>query len=301
VRNVADLTDVLLEATIAGSWSRAGILARRAIGPWPEPPRIDGATVVVTGASSGIGRAAAGQLAALGAEVVLVGRDRARLAEAADASGGEAIVADLVERAQLDELVRRLSERKRIDGVVHNAGALFPERRTDPDGVELTVATHVLAPFRLARALKPRLAGAVSVVVSSGGMYTARLEMDQLEMPPGAYRGAVAYARAKRAQVVLAGEWARRGWFRSYSMHPGWVATPGVSAGLPRFSRLGPALRTPDEGADTITWLVACGLGPEPPAEGFYFDRRRRGEHYRPGTAAGDSAATLWDWCEARA
>jgi NAD(P)-dependent dehydrogenase (short-subunit alcohol dehydrogenase family) len=123
-------------------------------------------------------------------------------------------------------------------------------------------------------------------------------------MGPEGYRGAVAYARAKRAQVVLAHEWARRhgtSGVRSYSMHPGWVATPGLDSGLPGFARLGPLLRTPEEGADTIVWLVANALAETPPAEGFWLDRRPRGEHYRPGTGAGpDDGARLWEWCEAR-
>ena len=81
-----------------------------------------------------------------------------------------------------------------------------------------------------------------------------------METDPAGYRGAVAYARAKRAQVVLSHEWARR-WasegLASYAVHPGWVATPGLATGLPTFAKLGPLLRTPAQGADTIAWLAA--------------------------------------------
>jgi dehydrogenase/reductase SDR family member 12 len=302
---LARAVDAALEVTIAGSFSRLGYVTRRAVAGWGEPPRIEGRTVIVTGASSGIGRAAAGQLGRLGARVLLVGRDPGRLAAAAEESGGEAFACDLVERDQLDRLVGQFDRLGEIDGVVHCAGALFPERKQAPDGTEMTAATHVLAPFRLTERLRPRLANGVSVIVSSGGMYAEEFDLAGLEMGADGYRGAVAYARAKRAQVALAREWSRRYRLRSCSMHPGWAATPGVETGLPRFARLGPVLRTPAQGADTITWLVAEALGSDLPAEGFYLDRRRRGEYYRPGTRhrpeqeRADGEA-LWEWCLAR-
>ena len=119
-------------------------------------------------------------------------------------------------------------------------------------------------------------------------MYTQRFDPDQIEAGPHRYRGAVAYGKAKRAQVVLSHEWARR-WARhglaSYAVHPGWVATPGLAAGLPTFAKLGPLLRTPAQGADTVAWLAAD----EPrrtmasaPVDGLWHDRHRRGEYYLP-------------------
>ena len=150
-----------------------------------------------------------------------------------------------------------------VDVVVHAAGALFPNYRRAPDGSELTVATAVLAPFRLTLLLAPllRRSGAANIVtLSSGGMYTERFDLEDLEMSPESYRGTTAYARAKRAQVVLSHEWARR-WgadgVASYASHPGWVDTPGLASGLPSFAKLGPLLRTPAEGADTVVWLAA--------------------------------------------
>ena len=99
------------------------------------------------------------------------------------------------------------------------------------DGTELTVATAVLAPYRLTWLLAPALQApgdATIVTVSSGGMYSQRFDLDHLEMGPDTYRGTTAYARAKRAQVVLSHAWARR-WgvdgVASYAMHPGWVDT----------------------------------------------------------------------------
>jgi dehydrogenase/reductase SDR family member 12 len=187
------------------------------------------------------------------------------------------------------------------------------------DGFELTVATHVLGPFRLTWDLAPHLhrAGRSTIVtVSSGGMYTERFDLDRLEMDPAHYDGVRAYARAKRAQVVLAHEWSRRWSARgvtSYAMHPGWVDTPGLASGLPSFTLLGPLLRRPEEGADTAVWL-ATGAARSPGTpngaarksveDGFWHDRRLRGEYYLPWTRPGDGldeqGRQLWDWCATR-
>ena len=105
--------------------------------------------------------------------------------------------------------------------------------------MELTVATQVLGPYVLTAKLAPllwRKPGATIVTVSSGGMYTQRFDLDRLEMGPTDYDGVVAYARAKRAQLVLAEAWARGfapAGVSSFAMHPGWVDTPGLEAGLP--------------------------------------------------------------------
>ena len=178
---------------------------------------------------------------------------------------------------------------------MHAAGALFPTYRCAPDGSELTLATAVLAPFRLTGLLGPllRRSGDANIVtVSSGGMYTERFDLGRLEMPADAYRGTTAYARAKRAQVVLSHEWARR-WgadgVASYAAHPGWVDTPGLASGLPSFAKLGPLLRTRLRERTRWSWLAAGEArrhDPAPPlTEGFFHDRHRRGEHHLPWTA----------------
>ncbi len=130
------------------------------------------------------------------------------------------------------------------------------------------------------------------ILVSSGGMYTQRLDVDDPESAH-AYRGSVAYAKAKRAQVVLAEEWGERWRSRGivvHAMHPGWAATPGVHASLPTFEKvMGPLLRTADEGADTIVWLVASDE-PARSTGGFWHDRRARSPYRVPRTreAPGD-------------
>ena len=131
---------------------------------------------------------------------------------------------------------------------MHNAGALTPTYQTTAEGVERTLATQVFGPYLLTAALAPLLfssaAGSADgssapptiVTMSSGGMYSQRFDLGTLETGPDGYDGVVAYARAKRAQLVLADAWADRfapAPVASYAMHPGWVDTPGLAEGLP--------------------------------------------------------------------
>ena len=318
--------DALLELSIGGGFSRLGFVVRQRVESWSDPDRLDGKVMIVTGASSGIGQAAAVQLSALGAEVWLVARNAERLraaktmAEAAGNSGPvHTAVVDVVNAAAVSAFVQEVSSsHDEVHALIHNAGALFPEYGLSDDGTgsltERTLATHVLAPFRLSFLLAPlllRAEQAVITTVTSGGMYTQRFEPDSLEVRSEGYRGAVAYAKAKRAQVVLSHEWARR-WggegVASYAVHPGWVDTPGLASGLPSFSKLGPLLRTPAQGADTVTWLAAD----EPrrtwasaPIDGLWHDRHLRGENYLPTTRRSPSqripdGLALWGFCADR-
>ncbi len=218
---LSDLVDAALEASIVGSFSRAGYAARSRLEHWEAPGTLAGRVAIVTGASSGIGREAALELARLGATVWMVGRDTRRTEDAAHqarALGAGAVVEPVVLDVTDPQAVRSFAARvtaahERLDVLVHAAGALYPTYRSAPDGAELTVATAVLAPFQLTWLLGPllRRSGQANIVtVSSGGMYTQRFDLDCLEMPPDQFQGTTAYARAKRAQVVLSHEWARR-------------------------------------------------------------------------------------------
>lgn len=317
---LATVLDALLETTVAGSFSRIGYLVRRAVEGWDDPPRVDGKVVVVTGASSGIGRATALALGHLGAHVWVVGRDPGRteaVALAIRSWGGHAEVGlvDMADGSSVYAFVERFgSTHDRLDALVHCAGALLRDYTVSGDGIEMTVATHVLGPYRLTwqlASLLQRAPGSTIVTVSSGGMYAERFDLGRLEMPRERYDGVRAYARAKRAQVVLAHEWSRR-WgplgVASYAMHPGWVDTPGLASGLP-FFRLGPLLRTPEEGADTAVWLAAGAarpVAPGPPTagDGFWHDRHRRGEYRlpwtRPKVGQDEQGPKLWAWCATR-
>ena len=217
--------------------------------------------------------------------------------------------ADLSDLAAVRKLAGRVAEEHdRLDILVHNAGALSRDYHRTGDGLELTTAVHVVAPFLLTHALLGQLLRADAprvVTMSSGGMYTQRLDVAALDPAADAYDGVKAYARTKRAQVELTRLWAQRyggSGIRFVTTHPGWVATPGIETSLPGFARvMGPILRTAAEGADTAVWL-ATSPSTRLTAGRFWHDRRLRAEHRVPWThAPPGEAARLWDWCATRA
>lgn len=312
------VADAVLEATVVGSFTSVGYQARSRLERWSDAgggPDLAGRTVLVTGATSGIGQAMAARFARAGAAVRFLARDgskaeaaRRRIADAARADVDIAYgIADMGDFEGLRRFAEHFSDANpALDVLVHNAGALHREFHRARDGTEETLATHVFGPFLLTGLLLPVLHAAAParvLTMSSGGMYTQRFDPAELEMQPTRYDGRVAYARAKRAQVVLNGEWARRMPMREvcfHAMHPGWVDTPGVVSGLPTFHRvMRPLLRTPDQGADTAVWLASdpaalrsSGL--------FWHDRHRRSEHRLPWTRGTEDASVLWDLCTQR-
>lgn len=325
VAALADPVDAILEASVAGSFSRVGYAIRARLLPeftLSPDGTMAGRTVLITGATSGIGLATAGQLAGRGARVHFLARDkskadrtRRRLAAAAGGAGHDpgGISYDLADLADLDS-VRGFARRfaaghDRLDVLVHNAGALYSSYQRAPSGLELTVASQVIAPFLLTHMLLGLLAESAPsrvITVSSGGMYTQSLDLDSLRMTEHDYNGVTAYARVKRAQVALSSQWAQRTAGTGvcfHAMHPGWVRTPGIVEALPGFTRLmGPALRTPDQGADTIVWLASAD--PAQLGSGrFWHDRRFRPVYRIPGARPGqpDQPARLWEWVAGQA
>ena len=113
-------------------------------------------------------------------------------------------------------------------------------------------------------------------------MYTEAFDIETLEMDEASYKGSAAYARAKRAQVLLTAAWQRReapGGLGFHAVHPGWARTPGLAESLPGFNRaLGPLLRSPAEGVDTLCWLATQPDG-EPEGGRLWLDRRARSVH----------------------
>jgi dehydrogenase/reductase SDR family member 12 len=306
----ARMADAALELSVAGGFGSPGIRIRQRMFDWEDLPQLQGRTVLVTGATSGIGRAAAVAMAGLGAEVTIVGRDEGRTAAAAEqitaAAGSEhpvrAAVADLSRLADAQRLVDQFAAgHDRLDVLVHNAGALSASYHRTVDGFEATYASQVLGPHVVTTGLLELLRAGTSprvITVSSGGMYAERLDLDGVQMPADSYDGVRAYARAKRAQVVLTQQWARRfpGAIQFHSMHPGWADTAGVQDALPRFRRVTrPILRTAEEGADTIVWLA--GVEPIPaPSGSFWLDRRPRRTVWLPGTGGTPAEhARLWE------
>ncbi len=308
----ARLADGALELSVAGGFGSPGIRLRRRMFSWEDVPGMQGRRVLITGATSGIGRAAALQMAGLGAQVAIIGRDPDRTRSAAQeiTSAGTAVrdgrtyfVADLRllsdARRVADEII---SEGRTWDVLIHNAGALVRTYDRTAEGFEATYASQVLSQHVLTARLLPALARGTHprvIVVSSGGMYAERLDLDSLQMPADGYDGVRAYARAKRAQVTMSQQWAARmhgSGVQFHCMHPGWADTPGVQDSLPAFRRITRSiLRTPEEGADTCVWLAASTTLPAPSGT-FWLDRRPRGTVRVPGTSPEPAdASRLWE------
>lgn len=306
----ADIIDTMLEATIVGSFTKAGYAARSKLRDW-DAPSVDmsGQRVVITGATSGIGRATAEGVFALGADLIVTSRDQDRAESAAseiaastDGTGSvTGLALDTSEFDSVNAACEAIVADGPIDVLIHNAGALTDEYRTNSRGMESTLASHLVGPYLLTTELRSSIRDGGRVLwMSSGGMYTQRLDVDALEMTEDGYRGAIAYARAKRAQVELVAhlgpQWAPG--VVMHAMHPGWVDTPGVEQGLPGFRKImGPALRDAAEGADTMIWLAATGGDAEPGT--FWLDRRPRSTSYLPFTSVGvKERRALVDWLD---
>jgi NAD(P)-dependent dehydrogenase (short-subunit alcohol dehydrogenase family) len=310
---LSSLLDRVLDATVIPGYTSLGYRVRRLGWDDSDLKSLDGAVVLVTGATSGLGLAAAEGFARLGASVRLLARSQERGERAREAitqrTGNRDILVSLCDLSDLDSIRDFVAgfhvEESRLDVLVNNAGAMLHERRLSAEGIEMTFATNVLGPFLLTNLLLELLkasAPARIVNVSSGGMYTQRLDVEDLQSERGKYDGTAAYARSKRAEVVLTELWAER-LTRSgvvvHAMHPGWADTPGVQSSLPGFHRLTrPLLRTPAEGADTIVWL---GSAAEPARSSgcFWHDRRARPTYRLPGTReTRQDDERLWSECE---
>ncbi|MBM68418.1 MAG: short-chain dehydrogenase [Haliea sp.] len=228
---------------------------------------------VITGATSGLGLATARSLAERGAALTLVIRNESRAQDLVNTlqreTGNPNIsveIADLSLMSEVQRLVERLLRTGRpIDVLVNNAGALFNERAETAEGLEQSFALLLLSPYRLTLGVKPLLQAAPQarvINVVSGGMYTQPLKVRWLQAREQNYSGSVAYARCKRALMVLSEQWADAWKDENIvvnAMHPGWADTPGVESALPGFHRITRRiLRSPEEGADTIVWLAVA-------------------------------------------
>ena len=306
------LLDTALDLSVLGGYTNVGYRLRSR--GWAALPRMEGKVVLITGATSGIGLAAADGFARLGATVWLAVRNRERGEDARTRileHLGEADVrlglCDLSRLASVRRFAERFAaEAPRLDVLVNNAGVLTQRREVSADGIELTLATNVVGPFLFTQLLIPALERNVPsriVNVSSGGMHTQKLRPDDLQSEQEDFDGPTAYARTKRAQVILTEMWAQRlsgTGVTAHAMHPGWADTPGVRSSLPRFYRVSrPLLRTPKQGADTIVWLGAAAE-PAETSGGFWHDRRRRPTYLLSGTWETEAdRRCLWAECVA--
>ncbi len=312
---LTSVVDTVLDKSLIGGYSAIGpALRRRWWADDPDPQSLVGRHVVVTGGSSGLGRAAATGIARLGAVVHLVGRNADRLRDSADLIRQDVPDAQLVEEvcdiSDLDSVrayaAALIEDVGALHAIVHDAGVMPPERTETDQGHELALSTHAIGPLLLTELLRETLAAAESprvVIVSSGGMYSAPLDAsigDDIEYRRGRYEGIRAYARTKRIQVTMTEFMAKRysaDGIVVHSMHPGWADTPGVTESMPRFAKvIGPILRTAEQGADTIVWLTASPAATRTSGR-FWSDRRPRSTYFLPGKADDpDARRTVWTY-----
>jgi len=260
--------------------------------------------IVITGASSGIGRAAARALAERGHELAIVGRNPFRTHEVARETGGTAFLADFDKLSDVRLLARELlAAYPRIDALGNNAGGIIATRGLSADGVERTWQHNVFAPFVLTQALLPRLIESQARVVFTGSDAHRWSRVDAAN--PGRVgkawlRGAPAYGAAKRADIMLARELARREpALHVTSFHPGAVATgfgqldTGVLA--PLIARV---LRSPERGAQTLVGLLD---GTVDAPSGSYVDDDTRDRRVAKQALDPAEGAKLWDALEKQA
>lgn len=259
--------------------------------------------VVITGATRGIGRAAAIELAGRGTRVVVVGRQPERvtaLAREAQVAAGDipidTHVADLTLMASVRSLAEELRDRhQRIDVLANNAGALFASRRLTSEGLERTFALNHLAPFLLTNLLIDRLAGGRVVTTASDAHTGGRLDLDDLQSE-NSYASMRVYGTTKLCNILFTRELARRAaGLHANCFHPGVVRTgfgKNENGIWKLLTTLGaPFLRSPERGARSLVWLATSEEGGR--LTGQYIQDERVTQ---PSAAAQDPglATALW-------
>jgi NAD(P)-dependent dehydrogenase (short-subunit alcohol dehydrogenase family) len=269
---------------------------------------MEGKIVLITGGTSGIGKAAATALAAMGAEVVVTGRNRGRgeaaLAEIRRASGSEKVslmIADLAVQAEVRKLADNFRERHdRLDVLVNNAGLIQSKRKETPDGIELTLAVNHLAPFLLTNLLLDLLeksAPSRVITVSSEARRHAEIDFDDLQSERR-YRAFPVYGMTKKANILFTYELAERlegTGVVANCVHPGGVNTnfgdDNRSPGILLFRAFKPFMRTPEQGADTVIYLASSPEAAE--MNGMYLTDREEVSPAEPRDAAAQKR--LWE------
>lgn len=263
-------------------------------------------TIVITGASDGLGAAAAKRLSRSGENVVVVGRSPQKTAAVASEIGADHLVADFADLAQVRALAEELLVRyPRIDVLANNAGGTMGERKVTVDGHEKTFQVNHLAPFLLTTLLLDRLIESKASVVNTSSVANrlfGRVDIDDLESERG-YRGQKAYGTAKLENVLFTRELHRRyhdAGISTAALHPGGVASNFGSESNSRLIRLtyhtplkNLGLITPEQGSDLLVWLI-CATPGEDWTSGEYYSGHSIGkankQAYQP-----DLARELWD------
>jgi NAD(P)-dependent dehydrogenase (short-subunit alcohol dehydrogenase family) len=281
---------------------------------------VDGKRVVITGATNGIGLAAAEALAARGARLTLVARSEAKanaLAERIEAAGGkdvDIVIADLASQADVRRAAAEiLARRSVLDVLVNNAGVYLTARQLTADGIEMTWAVNHLAPFLLTNLLLERLTENVHariVITASDAHVGAHVPFDDMD-GTAAYAkrsmagpGFIRYGETKLANVLFTAELARRlegTGVTANCFHPGLVAT-GITRDLGGVARITMRVmdrfsRRPSQGAETLVWLVDSPEV-ENVSGGYFVDKRQAVPS--PLAQDKDVARRLWEVSEAQ-
>lgn len=270
------------------------------------------ATIVITGASSGLGRAAATELAALGATVAVVGRNPERTRAVADQIGGDAFLADFSSFDSVRRVAAELLDRyPRIDVLANNAGGLQSHRVVTGYGHEQTIQVNHLSPFLLTSLLLPRLTESAAdgrdvrvISTASVAHRVGALDLKDLDWRNRSWAGGWrAYGSAKTATILFTRELARRTagtGVSAYSFHPGFVSTRFGSDS--RTMKIGAKLGnaglsiTPEAGAAPLVMLA--GSSEVAAASGTYFDRLNPDGHLTRTAQNDEIARQLWTLSE---
>ncbi|CAJ1079155.1 dehydrogenase/reductase SDR family member 12 [Xyrichtys novacula] len=252
---------------------------------------LNGRSFMITGANSGIGKATAQEIANRGGTVHMVCRNKGR----ADAAKEEIVeksknqnvhvhIVDMSSAKQVWEFAQNFSQNSALHVLVNNAGCMVNQRELTEEGLEKNFATNTLGTYILTAALIPALQkveDARVVTVSSGGMLTQKLNVDDLQFEKGTFDGTMAYAQNKRQQVILTERWgAQHKDIHFSSMHPGWADTPAVQQSMPSFhAKMQSKLRTEAMGADTVVWLAVSPSAIKQPSGLFFQDRKAVATH----------------------
>jgi retinol dehydrogenase-14 len=277
----------------------------------PTKPSMRGKTVVITGASSGIGLAAAEILASHGAELVLICRNperaeaaKAQVARAASGTRPRVVIADLAEQAQIRIAADGLrASIDHVDVLVNNAGAIFAKRALTVDGIERTFAVNHLAPFLLTNLLTDLLAAAdaARVVAVVSEIYSKRIDFGNLQ-GERSYQFFRAYQASKLANILFTTELARRvagTKITANSVSPGPSVTrfgddlTGMAALMPKVMKRIPFLfKSPEEGAKGVVRLAS-----DPTLGGVTakFYMRLEEETLKPVATDPENARRLWN------
>ncbi|MGV8884155.1 MAG: SDR family NAD(P)-dependent oxidoreductase [Microbacteriaceae bacterium] len=258
-------------------------------------------TLVLTGASSGLGAKAAAVIAEQGWQIAVVGRNSDRTHRVADLVGGEAFLADYDRLGDVRTLAAALLERYPvIDVLANNAGGLVGTRGVTFDGFERTFQHNHLAPFLLTNLLLERLEQSSARVVSTSSVMNrvGVVRLDDLQWKKRAWMGGwKAYGTSKLETILFMRELAKRSSVEAFSFHPGYVNTGfGADSGLMRLTtklRPGGFGITSDEGAVPLIRLVTEETVDV--ANGTYFDQLAANGPTAKQATDDVLAAELWE------